>query len=100
MTNEERYAKALVTESKMWGLTILPKYSNGPMKYLMRDEEQARAVFTELTELVAKSRKYGLNDTQDTYVFETALGGSLMVDLRDVSTVGLQPPTYELLYGV
>ena len=69
------------------------------MKYIMRDEEQARKAFGELTELVAKSRKYGLNDVPDTYVFETALGGSLMVDLREVSTVGLQPPTHELFYG-
>lgn len=100
MTSEERYEKALKIESGFWGITILQKYSSGtPIKYLMENEEKARAIFAELSELVEKSRQYGVNDRKDTYTFETALGGALTVDLREISTVGLQPPVHDLLYG-
>jgi hypothetical protein len=86
-------------ESKYWSLTILNKYCTGATKYLMENEKMTRKVFGELTDLVAKDRAYEINDKQYTYVFESAMGGSTMVDLREVSNVSMNPPYYEEFYG-
>lgn len=97
MTEEQR-EKWHQMESKQWSLMILNKYCSGPLKYLMNNEEEARKAFEELTELVAKDRAYAINDKQYTYTFPT-LKGSTMVDLREVSSVSMDAPYYEELYG-
>ena len=85
-------------ESKQWSLVILNKYCSGPLKYLMSNEEEARKAFDELTELVTRERAYDINDKKYTYTFPT-LKGSAMVDLREVSSVSMEAPYYEEIYG-
>lgn len=87
-----------VMESKCWSLMILNKYCSGPLKYLMHNEEETRKAFEELTELIAKERAFDINDKKYTYTFPT-LKGATMVDLREVSSVSMDAPYYEELYG-
>ena len=95
---EEQHDKWHRMESKHWSLVILNKYCSGPLKYLMNNEEEARKAFDELTELVTRERAYDINDKKYTYTFPT-LKGSTMVDLREVSSVSMDAPYYEELFG-
>ena len=96
---EASYYKCLYEESKFWSLAILNKYCTGPQRYLMENEEQARKAFTQLSELVTRDRAYDINDKKYTYTFDSALGGAVTVDLREVSSVVINPPYHDRLFS-